>query len=155
MRLTLYCQITMVDLIPEYLVMHPWTCSCLDFQKRSLLIGKLKPEDRNEYDFVKRVQVTTVRSSSKDTGVYINFCSVKYKDSLVLRSDLAGRKIQFTYDVRDVSHVRAYTMEGKFIGVLKASAALGAGKTLSSTPASSNQGFSRSYFEIQNWAELA
>jgi len=93
--------------------------------KRSLLIGKLKPEDRNEYDFVKRVQVTTVRSSSKDTGVYINFCSVKYKDSLVLRSDLAGRKIQFTYDVRDVSHVRAYTMEGKFIGVLKASAAWG------------------------------
>ncbi|XQE65191.1 Mu transposase C-terminal domain-containing protein [Pseudomonas sp. P3C3] len=89
--------------------------------KRSLLIGRLKSEDRNEYDFMKKVQITTVRSSSKETGAYINFANVKYKDPLILRSDLAGRKIQITYDVRDVSHVRAYTMDGKFIGALKAS----------------------------------
>lgn len=93
--------------------------------KRSLLIGRLKAEDRKEYDFVKRVQETIVRSSSKETGAYINFCNVKYKDPLVLRSDLVGRKIQFTYDVRDISHVRAYTMDGKFIGALKASGSWG------------------------------
>lgn len=89
--------------------------------RRQLLIGKLKPEDRNEYDFMKRVQIVTVRSSSKETGAYINFANVKYKDPLILRSDLTGRKIQITYDVRDISHVRAYTMDGKFIGPLKAS----------------------------------
>lgn len=93
--------------------------------KRSLLIGKLKPEDRKEYDFVKRVQETTVRSSSKESGAYINFCNVKYKDPLVLRSDLVGRKIQISYDVRDISYVRVYTMEGKFIGALKAGGAWG------------------------------
>src|SRR5690606_27728747 len=39
--------------------------------------------------------------------------------------DLVGKRIQFTFDARDISHIRAYTMDGKLIGALKASGAWG------------------------------
>lgn len=89
--------------------------------KRLMLVGRLRPEERKEYDFLKRVQVCVVRSSKKITGVYINFANARYRNASVLRVDMLGRKIQIAYDERDISHVRAYAMDGKFIGVLKAS----------------------------------
>jgi putative transposase len=70
--------------------------------------------------FARREVRNVVFSKKEKRAPNVSYKSIQYKGSCLTSDELIGRKIQIEVDVRDLRVIQAYSLDGKWIGELRA-----------------------------------
>lgn len=74
-------------------------------------------KNKNPFLSTKVVPVKTIKHENRTP--HINFMKMRYKGNCLINPDLVGKKIIIQIDSRDIRTIKATTLDGKYLGVIK------------------------------------